>query len=314
MRVARGSDRRRRPLVRAATGVAATAAATLLVLALVGAPPFGADGGARRRPPSAQASPPSPADALKPPIVTREQWGADPHLLDQKPHYADSVHAVVIHHTDNPNGYDCADSPHLVREIYEAHAVAKGWGDIGYNFLVDKCGTIFEGRLGGVDRAVIGAHTVGLNTGTTGIAAIGTYTAGVPVPRPLRESVEKLIAWKLGLTQIDPAARTQLVSTNSNSRFPKDTAVNVPTVLGHIEAYETDCPGEALMRLLPTFRKDAAHLQSEARVLAQGDGARPGHQKGRGQQSPPSAPARPESTEDATDHRIGPGTRNDSPV
>ncbi|WDV34650.1 hypothetical protein OIM90_30845 [Streptomyces sp. AD16] len=88
----------------------------------------------RRRPGPGHPDPRRPdqplvwAGTLKPPIVTRAQWGADPKLLDQKPHYADSVRAVVIHHTGHPNGYDCADSPDLVREIYEAHAVNKAWG------------------------------------------------------------------------------------------------------------------------------------------------------------------------------------------
>ncbi|WP_436740159.1 hypothetical protein [Streptomyces sp. BBFR102] len=85
---------------------------------------------ARPRAPGPPWPRPSPlvwAGTLKPPIVTRAQWGADPELLDQKPHYADSVRAVVIHHTGHPNGYDCADSPALVREVYQAHAVNREW-------------------------------------------------------------------------------------------------------------------------------------------------------------------------------------------
>lgn len=270
MRGARGSHRHRRPLRWAVTGAAATAAA-LTTLPLAGAPSFGPDPDPGERSPTPSVSPPSPAHALQPAIVARKEWGADPKLLDQKPRYADSVHAVVIHHTSHANDYDCSDSPYLVRDMYATHAVANDWGDLGYNFLVDKCGTIFEGRLGGVDRAVVGAHTVGLNRGTTGIAAIGTYAEGVPVPKPLRKSLEMLVAWKLGLTGIAPVARARLVSTNSNSRFTKGSSVNVPTVIGHIEAYETNCPGDALVRLLPALRKEAARLQSEAKVLVKRD-------------------------------------------
>ncbi|MFD4989509.1 peptidoglycan recognition protein [Streptomyces sp. NPDC058374] len=259
-----------------ATGSAATAVAVLLALPLAGLGPFAPGPDPRPDPPSTAAGHLAWARTLEPAIVSRAQWGADPQLLDQKPHYADAVHAVVIHHTDHSNGYTCADSPALVREIYQAHAVGKGWGDIGYNFLVDTCGTIFEGRLGGTDRPVIGAHTVGLNTGTTGIAAIGTFTAGTPVPEPLRRSIERLIAWKLALTQTDPASRTHLTSRNSDSRFAKNTTADVPTVFGHIEAYETNCPGDALMQLLPTFRRDAARLQGEAKMLAHEDLGRQG--------------------------------------
>ncbi|WP_407562298.1 N-acetylmuramoyl-L-alanine amidase [Streptomyces sp. 184] len=282
MRGPRGYDRCRRPLCRAAAGVGAAVAATLTALAVAGPPHVGADPGPAARRPNASAGPLSPVDTLRPAVTVREHWGADPRLLDQKPRYADAVHAVVIHHTGNANDYACADSPHLVREIYATHAVGKAWGDIGYNFLVDKCGTIFEGRLGGVDRAVVGAHTVGLNKGTAGIAAIGTYTEGVPVPKRLRESVARLIAWKLGLTGATPAARAQLVSTNSNSRFPKDSSVSVPAVLGHIGAYETNCPGEALVRLLPALRREAARLQDEAGVQVRKERAETSGRKARG--------------------------------
>ncbi|WBB61794.1 peptidoglycan recognition protein [Streptomyces sp. WMMC500] len=277
MKGARGSEKRRHTLRWAATGAAAAVAAALSALVLAEVPPFGADDpGPRVRSPHTPAAPLSPADALQPPIVTRKEWGADPRLLDQKPRYADAVHAVVIHHTGDSHDYDCSDSPHLVREMYATHAVGNDWGDLGYNFLVDRCGTIFEGRLGGVERPVVGAHALGLNRGTTGIAAIGAYPEGVPVPKPLRKSLEMLIAWKLGLTGVAPGARAQLVSTSSLGRFPEDSTVNVPTVLGHIDAYETTCPGESLLRLLPALRKEAARLQSKAKVLVKGDSGRPG--------------------------------------
>ncbi|MFJ4416597.1 peptidoglycan recognition protein family protein [Streptomyces sp. NPDC088925] len=281
-------------------------AAVVLGLALSGAFDSGGGGGHRETGSERAASTPPPAAAaLRPRFVSRAKWGADPRLLDQKPHYADSVHAIVIHHTDTPNGYSCADSASYVRDIYQAHATARGWGDIGYNFLVDRCGTIFEGRLGGVDRPVIGAHTVGLNKGTTGIAAIGTYTAGVPVPAPMRRSIERIIAWKLGLTEISPSARTQLVSTNSKSRFPKDTSVNLPTVLGHIEAYETDCPGQALMDLLPEFRRAALKLQGKAKLLAAQGASRNPETADRGQGGVPGPPMEPRREPGATNHRSG---------
>jgi hypothetical protein len=293
MRGPRGYDRHRRPLRRAAAGAGATVGAAVTALALAGAPPpFGAGPDPAEPRPKASAGPPSPVDTLRPAITVREHWGADPRLLDQKPRYADAVHSVIIHHTGNVNDYECSESPHLVREIYATHAVDRAWGDIGYNFLVDRCGVIFEGRLGGVDRAVVGAHTIGLNRGTAGIAAIGTYTEGVPVPKPLQESVAKLIAWKLGLTGTAPVARARLVSTNSASRFPKDSSVNVPTVLGHIGAYETNCPGEALVRLLPTFRREATRLQNEARVLVKRDGGESSGRKARGGRGAPGAGTR----------------------
>lgn len=268
MRRARGSGIHRRQRW-TATGAGAAIAAGLTTLALAGTLPIRALPTPAPGPPHAPAAPLTLADVLEPPVITREQWGADPRLLDQKPRYADAVHAVVLHHTGHSNDYDCSDSPHLIRDMYRTHAVARDWGDIGYNFLVDKCGRIYEGRQGGVDRPVVGAHTIGLNRGTTGIAAIGTYTEGAPVPKPLRHSLAALTAWKLGLTGTTPADQARLVSTDNSSRFPKDSSVRLPTVFGHIDGYETNCPGEALMQAVPTLRKEATRLQSRAKAVIQ---------------------------------------------
>ncbi|BFO20869.1 hypothetical protein SHKM778_72570 [Streptomyces sp. KM77-8] len=99
------------------------------------------------------------------------------------PRYDDEVVAVFIHHTDSPNGYDCADAPGIIRTLYEGQTGARDWDDLGYNFVVDRCGTVYEGRAGGTDRPVTGAHTQGFNHRSTGIAALGTFTEGVDVPR-----------------------------------------------------------------------------------------------------------------------------------
>ena len=89
------------------------------------------------------------------------------------PRYADAVHMVFVHHTDTPNGYAPGDVPAIIRSIYTYHVRSNGWNDIGYNFLVDAYGRVFEGRAGGIDRPVIGAQTQGFNTGSVGIAVIG---------------------------------------------------------------------------------------------------------------------------------------------
>ena len=109
----------------------------------------------------------------QPPIVTRAGWGAVESMKRAEPHYAAAVHMVFIHHTDTPNGYAPDDVPAIIRSIYTYHVRSNGWNDIGYNFLVDAYGRIFEGRAGGIDKPVIGAHTGGFNTGSVGIAVIG---------------------------------------------------------------------------------------------------------------------------------------------
>lgn len=202
-----------------------------------------------------------PHTAALPRIVPRADWLADAAYRRPPARYADRVTAVFIHHTDSPNVYDCADTPRIIRFLYAGQAGGRNWDDIGYNFLVDRCGTIYEGRAGGVDKAVVGAHAQGFNRGTAGIAAIGTFTAGTPVPPSMTKSIAALSAWKLGLANIDPRSRVRLTSTNSLSRFRKGRTAEFNAIAAHRDEYETYCPGQALMAELPEIRQRAAALQ-----------------------------------------------------
>ncbi|MEU8483053.1 peptidoglycan recognition protein [Streptomyces sp. NPDC048641] len=202
-----------------------------------------------------------PHTAALPRIVPRAAWLADAAYHRPPARYADRVTAVFIHHTDSPNGYDCADTPRIIRFLYAGQAGGQNWDDIGYNFLVDRCGTIYEGRAGGVDKAVVGAHAQGFNQGTAGIAAIGTFTAGIPVPSSMVKSIAALSAWKLGLADIDPRSRVRLTSTNSRSRFPEGRTAEFNAIAAHRDEFETYCPGQALMAALPEIRQRAAALQ-----------------------------------------------------
>ncbi|WP_329194926.1 peptidoglycan recognition protein family protein [Streptomyces sp. NBC_01435] len=224
-----------------------------------------------------------PRMAPRPAIVSRTQWQADETKRDRNAHYAGGVRAVFVHHTDTPNGYDCADVPRTLRDLYTGQTRDRGWGDFGYNFLVDRCGTIYEGRAGGADRPVIGAHTLGFNQGTTGIAAIGTFGPGAPVPAAMERAIAALAAWKLGLGGVDPADKVGLTSTNDNSRYAKGTSAWFDAISGHRDGFATNCPGEALFARLPAIRKLAASLQgrsprisSSARLAAGPGSARPG--------------------------------------
>ncbi|MFJ4579018.1 peptidoglycan recognition protein family protein [Streptomyces echinatus] len=211
---------------------------------------------------AAAARPPVAHQAARPRIVPRSAW------LDRTtgqsqppPRYDDKVVAVFLHHTDSPNGYRCAEAPRIIRHLYAGQTGARGWDDIGYNFLVDRCGTIYEGRAGGVDRAVTGAHAQGFNHRTAGIAALGTFTAGVPVPRAMTDAIAALAAWKLGLADVDPRGRARLVSSSGLSRYKAGTAATLPVLSGHQAGYRTDCPGAALAARLPAIRERAALLQ-----------------------------------------------------
>lgn len=167
---------------------------------------------------------------------------------------------VFVHHTDTGNGYSCADSPAVIRSIYQYHVVSNGWRDIGYNFLVDRCGTIYEGRAGGVARSVLGAHTLGFNTDSAGVAALGTYTSAEP-PQAQVDGITKIAAWKLGLGSRDAAGTATLTSASNSSRYPQGTSHTFHAISGHRDAFATDCPGDTLYTRLGDIRSRATHLQ-----------------------------------------------------
>ncbi|MFD9390694.1 N-acetylmuramoyl-L-alanine amidase [Streptomyces sp. NPDC060000] len=192
----------------------------------------------------------------QPPIVNRAEWGADESLNDDAPEYGTTINAVFIHHTAQTNTYSCADSPAIVRGLRALH-LNQGWKDIGYNFVVDKCGTIFEGRKGGIDRPVIGAQAEGFNTNTTGIAVIGTYTAE-DAPGAAKASLARLAAWKLGQYKVDPLGKVTLTAGKANGKFALGQSAVFNRISGHRDAYATECPGTALYNQLPTLRAWAA--------------------------------------------------------
>jgi hypothetical protein len=201
--------------------------------------------------------------SLQPVIIGRGAWHADEKDVRQRPIYDPSVKAVFIHQTDNPDTYDCkADVPAMLLAMEQRH-IGLGWDDLGYNFVVDRCGHIYEGRAGGVDRAVRGAHTEGFNTDTVGIAALGTFGSGEKLPLPMLESIAAIAAWKLA-PGTDPTGRVRLVSTNDGSRYPKGTSVELNVISGHRDVYQTDCPGDALYGALPWLRRTAAWIRAQA--------------------------------------------------
>jgi uncharacterized protein with LGFP repeats len=202
----------------------------------------------------------STAGPGRPAVVTRAQWGADEKLMTWPPEYTPTVRAVTIHHTAGTNAYTAADSAAIVRGIYAYHARTLGWGDIGYNVLVDRFGTVFEGRRGGLDRAVIAAHAGGFNRETFGIGMMGDFTSVAP-PAAQIEATAKLAAYKLGGLYRDPRATVTLTSTGGGtSKYPKGRAVTLPTVFAHRDVGATECPGNTGIRSMPTIRDRTAAL------------------------------------------------------
>ncbi|MFD3357428.1 peptidoglycan recognition protein family protein [Streptomyces fradiae] len=248
----------RLPQTRRARAVASLSVlGTLVATSLVVGPPGSREDAPRGAPPPRSVRHQGP----RPAIVPRAAWHAEAVSTAPAARYAPAVRAAVIHHTSTPNGYTCASVPATLRDVYAGHAHGRDWDDIGYNFLVDACGTVYEGRAGGVDRAVVGAHTKGLNEGTVGIAAIGTFGEGAEVPEPMLDAIARLVAWKLDPEGADPRGTVTLVSTSDESRFEEGTTAVLPVVSGHMDGYPTRCPGAALYAKLPDISARAARLQ-----------------------------------------------------
>lgn len=197
------------------------------------------------------------AAAAQPTISSRAAWGADEKLRDQSsPSYA-RARAAFVHHTAETNNYTRDDVPRIIRGIYAYHVKSNGWRDIGYNFLVDKFGRIWEGRFGGIDRAVVGAHTYGLNSDVFAASVLGNYETAQPTSATL-DALAQLIAWKASIHNFDVGGRTTIAGK---------TYYNIS---GHRDAKDnsTSCPGQYLYAKLPTIRQKAATSQSTVARLA----------------------------------------------
>ncbi|MFZ4295980.1 N-acetylmuramoyl-L-alanine amidase [Streptomyces sp. SID8376] len=223
--------------------------------------------------PSPSSEPTAPPSTVpQPPVTSRADWGADESKSPDPSEYNTDVKAVFVHHTDGANDYDCAESPAIVRGIYAYHTEVNGWNDVGYNFLVDKCGTVFEGRKGGIDRPVLGAHTYGFNRESAGIAVLGTHITGGASDAALA-AVARVAAWKLGQYGADPAGTVKLTAgaTQTNyfgTAFTAGEQYTFHRVSGHRDGFNTQCPGNALYAQLPTVRTWAAGPVDGLRIVS----------------------------------------------
>ena len=185
------------------------------------------------------------ANGLPVAVTTRAEWGANASYMSWDPEYARAGH-VVVHHTAGTNSYSAGQSASIVRGIYYYHAVTLDWGDIGYNFLVDKFGTVFEGRSGSVaapaGRMSIGAHARGVNTGTMGISMMGDYSTVSPSDAQL-SSVGKMAGWFLKRAGISDVTGWAGLHVWTTERYQAGSTISMPRILGHRDVGYTTCPG-----------------------------------------------------------------------
>ena len=215
-----------------------------------------------------------------PAVIPRAGWGADESLRFDAggeeiwPPAFWPAQKLIVHHTAGRNGDP--DPAATIRSIYYYHAVTQGWGDIGYNFVVDEAGNVYEGRHSrayapgetptGEDAtgaSVTAAHAEGFNSGTVGVALLGTLTRTQPTAGA-RDGLERVLAWKSARHGIDPLGAALYTNPVNGTR------ATFPNIAGHRDVNATECPGDAFYGELPAVRSAVA-----ARVNAAGAYARP---------------------------------------
>lgn len=202
-----------------------------------------------------------------PAITSRSSWGA--RAPKETPDVAGRLKMGFVHHTVSANDYAPGDVPDILQGIQAYHMDVNGWDDIGYNFLVDRSGQIWEGRAGGIDRNVIGAHVAGFNTGSVGVAVIGDYRSAAPTSASLG-AVGQVLGWRLGRVGIDPQASTTMTGLDG-------VAKSLRTISGHRDAGQTECPGQQLYDQLSTVRAAAADKAATVEVVPQTELPPPAH-------------------------------------
>jgi N-acetylmuramoyl-L-alanine amidase-like protein/flagellar hook capping protein FlgD len=196
------------------------------------------------------------SQAGTPAIVSRVAWGAEEDIVRARPLVAPVLRLAIVHHTAGTNSYTRAQSAAIVRGIEVYHVQGNGWNDIGYNFLVDRYGTVYEGRGGGTEKNVIGAHAGGFNAGTTGVALIGNYGSAVP-PRAQQTALVDLVAWRLDVAHVDPLG-TAVYTSGGNAKYRAGKLLTLHIVSGHRDTGFTECPGSRVYALLPSLRRRIA--------------------------------------------------------
>ncbi|GAB7192227.1 hypothetical protein NUM3379_29360 [Kineococcus sp. NUM-3379] len=242
-----------------------------------GTPVVPVDPGTGAEPPAGQTPPAAetpageeivPKALARPRIGSRASWGADESLRHGGTGYSDTIKAAVIHHTADPGSYSQSEVPAVIRGMYRYHTVSLGWSDLGYNFVVDRFGGIWEGRSGGITRAVMGAHAGGFNTDTFGVSMMGDFSSVSPSAAML-ESVAQVTAWKLSLYNVQPGASVQLMSAGGGTaRYKAGTVVSMPIVMAHRDVGFTACPGNVGFTKMPWIRDRVNQLLRGAPVSA----------------------------------------------
>lgn len=196
------------------------------------------------------------AGATDPNIITRAEWGADESLKNGAVPQTTTYKVAFVHHTAGTNSYTRAEGPAQVRGLYAYYVNSLGYSDMGYNFLVDKYGQIYEGRTGSIDGFPRDAATGGFNTDTMAVSALGNFSAA-PAPSAMVTALGRIIGYRLAKVHADPMGHQTLVAEDGSYKWPPGRKVTFDVISGHRDASATACPGAHLYPKLPEIRRVA---------------------------------------------------------
>ena len=214
------------------------------------------------------ARPAATGDELRPAIVTRAEWGADENATRDSLRSSE-LKAMYVHHTAGSNTYSRDQAASIVKGIHSYHVKSNGWPDIGYQFLVDRFGTIYEGRRGSLDELIVGAQAGGYNTNTIGVSGLGNFHGtGVKPSSAMIDGIVQVLSWQAHKWDLDPTGTVRLMtggSTGSGTRWkPGELTDPLPVILGHKDTNVTACPGDDLYARLGSIRTAVAQNVHDA--------------------------------------------------
>jgi hypothetical protein len=217
------------------------------------------------------AAKPGAAHAVdRPNFIPRTSWDPNNECAPRtSPSIASNARFTVIHHTAGSNNYTEAQAANVLRSICLFHRNTNGWSDVGYNIVVDRYGRTYEGRAGGLDRAVVGAHAANYNSGSFGVGVMGcfdgacsTSLGSTVLPSVALHAVDRVVAWKFHLHGIDPMATISYTNGWGNT-------VTLDTIVGHRDVGNTACPGSvfyAFVKGSNPMKDRVAKIMSDAQA------------------------------------------------
>ena len=210
-----------------------------------------------------------PGGIERPTIIPREVWGAREPRCEWAGQDGNRVTHVVIHHSYEPTDPPSLESAYAaIRHIQNLHMDDNGWCDVGYSYLVDWFGNVYEGTRGTIDRPITSAHTAGLNFEGVGIVMIGNYQEEIPSAQTVA-AAGRVAGWVLGWYGYDAEQDVQLTVGGSNNKWSSGTRITVPAITAHRDVVTTECPGDGGYSVLDAIRAEAATIS--AAMHASGD-------------------------------------------